>query len=165
MPAVTANLDTTPGSVSAAQISGLHRAAARTKGLIDRDGVAKHVRVSERKSEKTEPIDLDALRPVVRDRLPADAHPNLRRFREMLEPAGTARARDHRRRQAATLAPYLIETWPADVSDRVKRAVDDRTAEVWKGNPHDTHRSGGRWKYPLALFLDECLTDQGDKAV
>lgn len=29
MPTATANLDTTPGSVSAAQIAGLHRAAAR----------------------------------------------------------------------------------------------------------------------------------------
>ena len=163
MPAVTANLDTTPGSVSAAQISGLHRAAARTKGLIDRDGVAKHVRVSERKSEKTEPIDLDALRVSVRDRLRADAHPNLRRFREMIESAGAAG--DHLQYQAATLAPYLIEAWPADVSDRVNRVVEDRTAEVWKGNPHDTHRSGGRWKYQLALFLNECLTHQGDKDV
>ena len=32
MPATVVNLDTTPGSVSAAQISGLHRAAARRVG-------------------------------------------------------------------------------------------------------------------------------------
>ena len=32
MPATVANLDTTPGSVSAAHISGLHRAAARRVG-------------------------------------------------------------------------------------------------------------------------------------
>ncbi len=132
--------------------------AARNKGLIGRDGVAKHTRSSDRGSGNGEPVDLDALRPAVRDRLLADAHPNLRRFREMLEPAGTARARDHRQRQAAILAAYLIEPWPADASDPITRIVDDRTAKGWGNNPFSTDRSGIRWKYQLALFLNECLT-------
>ena len=63
------------------------------------------------------------------------------------------------------VAPDLIELWPADASDPVNRLVDNRTARAWKGCTLDTDRSGGRWKYPLALFLNECLTDQGDKDV
>ncbi len=98
----------------------------------------------------------------MRDHLLAHDGPGLRQFRKLMEPAGTKRAAEHRRRRASESSVYLLVGLPDAIKSDLLRLIDRRAREEWK---KPVERTEGRWKYQLALFLNECLTLQGETDV